>query len=292
MELIRKILGCYFILVILFACLIGCGAAQQPAEPQINSAATTPASPNSAADGWMTPQQKLRAEQITSLFENDTIELQYGYAENINDGRGITSGRAGFTTATGDAYAVVQLYTDKSPDNALAKYLPRLKELAESGSDSTSGLNDGYSSTWANEAKNPAFRAAQDEIVDREYYRPAMQTGDQIGLKTALARACLYDTIIQHGGGEDHDGLPALIQRTHQAAGGSPSDGIDEAPWLKAFLKTRRATLENATDPATRQAWAESTYRVDVLESILAQGNFDLHGPIPIKVAWFDVTIP
>jgi Glycosyl hydrolase family 46. len=274
--------------------LVGCGASGSPQgsadqNPILSAPTSSPSSVSS--DGWLTSEQKYRAEQITSLFENDTVELQYGYAENIQDGRGITAGRAGFTTATGDAYTVVQLYTEKSPNNELAKYLPRLKELAELGSDELSGLS-GFETAWAKAAQDAVFRSSQDEIVDREYYRPAMEFGDKLGLKTALARAVLYDTIIQHGGGEDPDGLPALIARTEKKVGGSPQSGVDEKLWLSAFLKVRRATLENASDPATRAAWAESTYRVDVLEYIAASGNYDLHGPIPIKVAWFDVTLP
>src|SRR5215211_2285536 len=39
-------------------------------------------------------ERKARAAQITSTFENATLELQYDYAENIGDGRGLTAGRA------------------------------------------------------------------------------------------------------------------------------------------------------------------------------------------------------
>jgi hypothetical protein len=39
-------------------------------------------------------ERKHRAAQITSTFENSTLELQYDYVENIGDGRGITAGRA------------------------------------------------------------------------------------------------------------------------------------------------------------------------------------------------------
>lgn len=275
------------LLSIFLVALVGCGSAGSETIPETQNDPVASA----PKDAWLSAEQKHRAEQIISLFENDTIELQYGYVENIKDGRGYTSGRAGFTTATGDAVEVVKLYTEKKPGNDLAKYLPRLNELAESGSDDVGGL-EGYPAAWAQAAEDSVFRAAQDEIVDREYYRPAMEASDQVGLKTALARACVYDTIIQHGGGEDPDGLPAILAKTEQSVGGTPKTGVDEKVWLKAFLKIRRHVLENASDPATREAWAQSTYRVKVLEFIEASGNYDLHGPIPIHVDWFDVTVP
>src|SRR5258706_11825843 len=81
----------------------------------------------SITTGGLGTDQKRRAEQLTSLFENGTIEIQYGYAEALGDGRGITAGRAGFTTPTGDALEGVQLYTSQRPRNLLAPFLPELE---------------------------------------------------------------------------------------------------------------------------------------------------------------------
>ena len=57
----------------------------------------------------MNAATKHRAEQIISSFENSTTEIQYAYAEDIGDGRGITAGRAGFTSRTHDLLQVVDL---------------------------------------------------------------------------------------------------------------------------------------------------------------------------------------
>src|SRR3954465_9852852 len=46
-------------------------------------------------------ERKTHPAEITSPFENATVERQYDYAENIGDGLGITAGRAGFTSNTG-----------------------------------------------------------------------------------------------------------------------------------------------------------------------------------------------
>lgn len=245
---------------------------------------------NTVAVG-LSSAQKLRAEQLTSLFENSTIELQYAYSVNLDDGRGFTAGRAGFTTATGDAYEVVKRYTDRKNNNVLAKYLPELKKLAIETSDDVSHLQ-GFAAAWASAAKDMVFRSVQDEVVDEYYYQPSALRADQLGLKTALAKAVLYDTIIQHGEGDDYDGLPALIERANVEAGGSPKEGIDEKTWLSAFLKIRRAALSHAHDSATRAGWAESVSRCDVYSQIAAQGNYDLHGPIVLDVPDYQLTIP
>ena len=117
-------------------------------------------------------EQRLVADQIISVFENDTPRIQYGYAEDLDDGRGITAGRAGFTSATGDMLDVIERYTEIQPDNPLAKYLPRLEELAATENASTEGL-DGLIEAWELAAEDEAFRKVQDEVVDEEYYGPA-----------------------------------------------------------------------------------------------------------------------
>ncbi|MBM4372988.1 MAG: chitosanase [Deltaproteobacteria bacterium] len=244
-----------------------------------------------AGQACLSPAVKHRAEALISLFENGTVEIQYGYSEALGDGRGITAGKAGFTTATGDALEVIELYTAGSPGNALAGYLPRLRELEESGSGSTDGL-DGYAEAWAAAALDPAFREAQDRVTDELYYLPAMGYALDLGLELPLSRAVLYDTIIQHGDGENPDGLAALLSQTLEGEGRSPADGLDEDVWLRAFLEVRRAVLEHADDPDTREEWAESVPRVEAWAWILDQGNTGLEGPFVLDSDHYTETIP
>jgi chitosanase len=228
--------------------------------------------------GGLTEDQRRRADELVSVFENSTTELQYGYAEDLGDGRGITSGRAGFTTRTCDALDVVQRYGEAP----LARHLPELERLCDEDSDDTTGL-DGYADAWAEAAEDPAFRRVQDEAVDDTYFLPAIALADDLGLETAVARVELYDAAIQHGIGDDPDGLPAMIERT------GPVD--DEAEWLEAFFAERLATLRNPSDAATAAEWAESTDRVLCLRSIAASGNEDLDGPLRCTVYGDDFTI-
>jgi chitosanase len=246
---------------------------------------------NGSGSAGITADQKRRAEQITSIFENDTIELQYAYIENINDGRGYTAGRAGFTTATGDLIVVVERYTAEVPGNGLAVYIPRLVELAEQVSDSTEGL-EGLPQAWMQAATDPRFRAVQDAVVDELYYRPTVEHWQQLGLITALSLAALYDADIQHGDGDDPDGLSAMLERTRARVGGTPATGVSETTWLSAFLDVRLATLSFAFNPETRAAWAMATDRPEVYRALLDDGNFDLNGPIMIETPNHMATIP
>jgi len=219
-----------------------------------------------------------RADALISFFENSTTDLQYGYAEALGDGRGITAGRAGFTSGTGDLVLVVQGLVDADPFNPLATFLPELRRLAQEWSADVSGL-DGFEEAWAAQANDPPMRAAQDAVVDELYFLPSQAIADELGVDLSLTRAAIYGTAIQHGIGEDPDGLPALVFEATTTAGGSPASGVDEAVWLRAFLAARKAHLLNAYDLETRVVWAQSAGRVDTWSDLLDRGFTALDQP-------------
>ena len=111
-------------------------------------------------------------------------------------------------------------------------------------------------------------------------------------MKTALSACALYHTIIQHGHGDDPDGLPALIKKTNSNVGGTVKSGVDEKKWLREFLKVRRNDLQHPHNKETEKEWKESVDRVDAMVKILDQNNMDLHPPIHIKTPNHVATIP
>ncbi|MFJ9693869.1 chitosanase [Kitasatospora sp. NPDC101183] len=256
-----------------------CTAAE--AAPDAPAKAATVTATSQVRAGGLSPDQRRRADQLISVFENSTTVIQYAYAENINDGRGVTAGRAGFTTNDGDALKVVRAYTAVSPDNPLARFIPELERLAAAGSGDTSGLPEAdYIAAWQQAAQDPAFRQVQDDQVDQRYFSPAMDQADRLGLTTALARAELYDASIQHGNGSEYDALPALVSRT-TAKVGSPSAAGEKA-WLDAFFDVRVDDLTNPANSSTAEEWRKSVDRVECLRRIAATGNYDLDGPLTV----------
>ncbi|MFI6156428.1 chitosanase [Kitasatospora sp. NPDC051170] len=238
----------------------------------------------------MSPDQRRRADQLVSIFENSTTEIQYAYAENIHDGRGVTAGRAGFTTNDGDALKVVRAYTAVSPDNPLARFIPELERLAASGSGDTSGLPEAdYIAAWQQAAQDATFRQVQDDQVDQRYFSPAMDQADRLGLTTALARAELYDASIQHGNGGEYDALPALVDRT-TAKVGSPAAAGEKA-WLDAFFDVRVDDLTNPANSSTAEEWRKSVDRVECLRRIAATGNYGLEGPLSVTAFGSSYTV-
>jgi chitosanase len=222
-------------------------------------------------------ERKHRAAQITSTFENSTLELQYDYVENIGDGRGITAGRAGFTSATGDLLLLIRRYTEAKPGNVLAPYIPSLEAVRGTGSQMGLG---GFTEAWAEAAEDPDFRSLQDQLVDELYFVPAMAMAADLGIETPLGQLIMWDTMIQHGAG-GHNGTWAIIEETREHLG---PIGHSESAWLDVFLDARLRHLLDMYRGTTKNAEASSESRVDALRSLLQEGNLALEPPLTWEV--------
>jgi chitosanase len=244
-----------------------------------------------AAQRALTHAQRIRADELVSQFENSTSKIQYCYIGALDDGRGYTAGRAGFTSATGDLLEVADRYTKAVPGNPLEDLLPRLRELAANGDGSTDGLEE-LPQAWHDTCKDPRQRHIQDRVVDEEYYNPAVKEWRKRGLKRPLSLAAIYDAEIQHGGGSDPDGVPAMLKRAAKRALGTPrKGGVSERRFLLAFIHVRRATLAHAHDPSTRAAWAQTVERADVWRQLVETGQWSLAAPIRVRTPNYHFTI-
>jgi chitosanase len=235
----------------------------------------------------LTPQQRAVADQLVSVFENSTTTIRYGYVVDLHDGCGFTAGRAGFCSATGDMLKVVEDYATRKPGNRLARFLPVLRRRAATGSASTRRLGRPFAAAWRRSATDPAFRRAQDDVVDALYFDPAARMAGDVGLRWPLAVAIFYDTAIEHGTSRDPDGLPSLIARTRHRGGGLPQHGADPTRWLLAFLAVRRADLLHPHNRDRRVDWPESVGRVSALRRLLVDGHTQLDPPLTVD-PWGD----
>jgi chitosanase len=242
----------------------------------------------SAIQGLTTAQKKI-AEQLTSLWENDTTSLAYGYSENIKDGRGFTSGRAGFCTGTGDAIVVVACYDSVKPGNRMHKHMPALTALEDRFVKSNGKENQGVTtslkgwvSDWSASAADPAFQSCQDGVVDAVYYGTAMQHAARKGFTTALTKAAFYDAQINMGDDNPVYGMRAMIARADKLAGplGASPTREQEQQWLGHFLRVRAQVMYDDA-----QTWRTNMYRVAAYEKLRKTGNLDLSGCIKTGVS-------
>ncbi len=211
--------------------------------------------------------------QMTAILENSVSQLQFNYAENINDGRGITFGCIGFCTGTYDGNVLIKYYTTLNQSNTLAKYIPSLDAIdavphtaaGGDGNPSVVGLS-GFITDVQN-CNDPLFTQAQLYELDQFYWNPAVSMWNTIGAKNALTLAFIYDMSIRHGA----NGAQNIINQASLALGGTPKTGIDENTFLSKMFTIRDAALksENLGDVDRDAGY----------KTLLASGNVDLNTP-------------
>lgn len=232
---------------------------------------------NEDFDG-MSPAQIKRAQQITTFFENGSVTFQYDYIENLGDGRGFTAGRVGFCTGTGDLIEVVESYCKKkSLAELCTRYLRPLRRIngkflsrGRTPTADTGGLK-GFPEVWTSTAQQDSdLKQAQDDVVNQRYFFPALNYARKLGIRSAMGKEILYDTIIMHGdetrGASAPDSIHELIDRANQTLNIRESN---EREWLNHFLDVRRADLQNPSNHATRAEWSQNVWRIDQLRQLL-----------------------
>ncbi|KUJ66575.1 chitosanase [Streptomyces albus subsp. albus] len=222
------------------------------------------------------PHKKDIAMRLVSSAENSSLDwrAQFGYIEDIGDGRGYTAGIIGFCSGTGDMLDLVEYYTDRVPGNVLAKYLPALRRV--NGGDSHDGLGSAFERDWRRAARDKAFQDAQEHERDRVYFNPAVERAKQDGLG-ALGQFIYYDAIVMHGPGDDRYAFGG-IRRTALSKAKSPAQGGSEKAYLNAFLDARKKAMQS------EEAHSD-TSRVDTEQrKFLGEGNLGLEPPLRWKV--------
>jgi len=235
------------------------------------SVGTVPTDPPSDA-GLNDPKRKEIALELVSSAENSTLNWrgEYGYIEDIGDGRGYTGGIIGFCSGTSDMLALVVEYTRREPRNRLAMYLPALRTV--DGSDSHAGLDPGFVAAWAAAAADPTFQKTQEDERDRVYFAPSVLLAQADGLR-ALGQFVYYDAAIMHG----VSGLRTIRSQALLVAK-TPKQGGDEVRWLNAVLDARVREMR------TEQAH-QDTSRVDTAQrAFLTSSNLDLNAPLTWQV--------
>lgn len=206
--------------------------------------------------------------ELVCSAENSSLNwrAQYGYIEDIHDGRGYTGGLVGFTSGTGDMLEVVRLYARLRPHNPLARFLPALR--AVNGTASHRGLGRRFVTAWRRAARDRQFQRAQVIERDTLYFDPAVALAQADGLR-ALGQFAYYDAAVVHG----LDGLEA-IRRRALARAATPAQGGDEVTYLNAFLDERDAEMRKEA------AHSDLSRIEDEQRQFLREGNLDLRPPL------------
>jgi chitosanase len=225
-----------------------------------------------AGAGLAAPREKEIAMELVSSAENSTLDWrrEYGYIEDIGDGRGYTAGLIGFCSGTGDMLELVRSYVAAEPGDPLAPFLPALRQVE--GTPSHHGLGAPFVAAWRRAARDPVFQRLQMRELDRVYFAPAVRRANADGLG-ALGQFIYYDAIVMHGPGQSADSFGGIRRRAVVAAP-TPAEGGSQVGYLEAFLVVRRAQMKTETKHG-------DTSRIDDEQlRFLREGNLALRPPL------------
>ncbi len=238
-------------------------------------AATVTASADHATSnpaGLTAPREREIAMELVSSAEDSTLDWrrEFGYIEDIGDGRGYTGGLIGFCSGTGDMLQLVRAYVAAKPRDPLAPFLPALRGV--NGSASHRGLGAPFVAAWHQAARDPLFRRQQLRELDRVYFDPAVRRAKADDLGT-LGQFIYYDALVMHGPGGDRSSFGGIRARAIARAR-TPAEGGSEVTYLEAFLDVRRAQMET-------EAKHGDTSRIDDEQlRFLREGNLALRPPL------------
>ena len=222
--------------------------------------------------GLASPREKEIAMELVSSAENSTLDWrrEFGYIEDIGDGRGYTAGLIGFCSGTGDMLQLVRSYAAAEPRDPLARFLPALRRV--DGSASHAGLGAPFVTAWHRAAKDPIFRRLQLRELDRVYFDPAVSRAKADGLGT-LGQFIYYDAIVMHGPGQSASSFGGIRRRAIDRAP-TPAEGGSQVAYLNAFLDVRRAQMKTESKHG-------DTSRIDDEQRVfLREGNLALRPPL------------
>jgi chitosanase len=208
--------------------------------------------------------QRRIIEAIINVFETGTPKPKYDALYVLNDGAGITFGRAGATDAAGNLDKIVFEYIDAHGKFAedFRKHLPAL------AMPSCPLAGDAAFKALLRQAarEDQIMRDVQDSIFDSQYWQPALAKAEKLQLVLPLSMAVVYDSYIQ--------GSFERVRSTFAAV--PPCRGGDEKKWTAAYVVARRRWLANFPNTEVQR----SVYRMDTFRHMLSENNWDVHAPV------------
>lgn len=221
--------------------------------------------------------------QIISVFETGKAQGAYDTCVVLPDHAGITFGRHQTTDASDGLDRVVYRYIDLGGVYG-DKLRPFLDEL---DNDLTTQLKNTALPEWClnliswlrvSAQKDPMMKQAQDEVFASMYWEPAVTMCKEMGLKSPLAHAVIYDTCVHSGPG----GVTKIRKLFPEVP---PVRGGDEREWVTAYVRARRAWLASfqGKSPAHTSLVRKTVYRMDAFLELIKLGNWDLATPFVVR---------
>jgi hypothetical protein len=221
-----------------------------------------------------TEQNKQKALAIVRVFETGKAGGDFAAVAVLNDGAGVSYGINQFTHRSGALLAVVERYFALGGEVGRNVIGRRLELLREPSSFNIRWLaaDVTFKKALAAAAISSEMKAAQTQIAEELYLRPAIRECGRVGFTSALSRAFVFDSMT-HGSWEK------IRDRVVQ----KPSN---EKAWIIEYVRRRDAWL------ASIPRLAATRYRTRFFLNQIAISNWDLTLPLRVHGVRIDDPAP
>lgn len=225
---------------------------------------------------------------ITAVFESGRPEGNPAAYQTYDSGI-ISYGRHQATLASGNLWRILEAYFQRSQTPTA---MALRNEYAGRVQNADPNLRDDprIKQLLLQAATEPAMSEAQDSVFDSNFYQPAIQRAQELGIKTPLGLACIYDTRIQGGFKYVLDYVASKLGGEGKVGNLGNAGVIEEDVWINTFLNEREAYLNrlgNKAEAEGRTADAKalrtSTFRVSEIRIQAQARNYGLTGQFKVR---------
>jgi chitosanase len=223
-------------------------------------------------------QQPRRIKALTNIFESGGERRNYGIV--YRDSTDLSYGPSGSSIRNGKLLEAVQTYcaTPQAMYGSLLR--PYIERLVRS--DVNLATDDEFVAALKKSADDPIMQQIEDSMFDEIWWVNATRTAQELGIRSALGTAVIYDTGVQSGSAS----IRRLRDSVSPRLGGIPLTGVDEHLWVIEFLKERRKYLQELAGRLGNPRFSVAfTRRAEAFLNLARSGNWDLNPPIKIGQA-------
>jgi hypothetical protein len=211
-----------------------------------------------------------RIQAVINVFEGGREQRRYDVI-SPKESHDFYYGASSTRLMGGELRKLVETYVH-TPQGLYGELLtPYLSRLAQE--DKELAADEQFRAALQKAGNDPVMQAIQDSFFDQMWWVKSLEMARELGIKTPLGIAVIYDTNIAEGFASVTRYSNNIVPRL----GGTPLTGIDERYWVVAFLNDRKQRIEKRFS-----RFPGMMRRTDALLELARSGNWNLTPPIRI----------
>lgn len=238
----------------------------------------------------LTSQQVELMLSVMNIALFNKTGFSWNYAENLNDGKGITFGIAKFASGTFDGRRVIEKINKTAIlngiDHVLARYYPVFQNIDNTEHDiygNTSFVEglENFIQDFKTHGNDDISKQAQLDTLNDLYWKPAIQKARNLTTNFSSTIAVFFDICANQGcdgDGYNNFGLTQFVNLTNFALKTDLSNGYNERVWTRMLSVVRNESMVTEAE-----RWNSSYERAEIFRRLGDSNNVNLTTPLQIS---------